>query len=171
MAEYSPKVEFDADKNKITMDGEWVVLHCQHYNLGFVQMVLDAAEYLDGGKMMSDSAEGVALKQLENQPGGSPEEVLNIAAGMFAKLGFGSIDFSSVDESGGEVKVPHSHIGNGWGVKYDKPSKQPVDFLARGFIAGALAKAYGKPKGSFKVTQESCISQGVPASTFKVEVG
>jgi predicted hydrocarbon binding protein len=171
MAEYSPKVEYDPGKNRITMDGEHVVLHCQHYNLGFVRMVLDAQEYIDGGRIMTQAAAEMTHKLLDKQPGGDPGEVLDTARGMFAQLGFGSIDFGGVAEDGGEVQVTHSHIGNGWQAKYDKPSKQPVDYLARGFIAGALAKAYGKDKGAYEVTQEKSLAKGDELSTFQVEVG
>lgn len=171
MANYEPTVKFDADKGKITRDNEWVVLHCQHFNLGFVQMVLDTQEYIDGGKLMADSAERTTRKLLKPYLDNSAENILATATEMFSKLGFGKIDLSKVSEDGGTVEVPSSHIGNGWHVKYEKNGKKPVDFFARGFIAGTLSAAFRKDIGSYQVTQVKALEMGDDTSSFKVVVG
>lgn len=170
MGDYSPKVDFDSAKGRVSMDGEWVVLHCQHFNLGFVQMVLDAAEYIDAGSFMSRSAEENTIRQLGPYKAATPEETLDTAHRMFSFLGYGKLDLSGLNESGGEAVAAKSHIGNGWQVKYTKPAPRPVDFFTQGFIAGALAIAYGKPVGTYKVTQTAEIAMGDPQSVFKVEV-
>ncbi len=171
MANYEPTIKFDATKGRITLDDEWVVLHCQHYNLGFVQMVLDTQDYIDGGKFMSDSAEQTTHKLLQPYAGGTAEETLAVATEMFSKLGFGKLDLSAVSEDGGTVEVPSSHIGNGWQVKYEKNSKKPTDFFAKGFVAGALSAAFKKDPGSYQVTQEKALEMGDDLSSFKAVIG
>jgi hypothetical protein len=69
---------------------------------------------------------------------------------------------------GGEVKLLHSHIDEGWIKKWGKHNKA-INHFSCGYAAAMFASATDKPARSYKVSETSAIVKGDPASILVVE--
>jgi predicted hydrocarbon binding protein len=97
----------------------------------------------------------------------SAEDRLALCAEYFKVMGMGVMELSG-DVDGGNVRLAHSHVDEGW-IKKWKETDKPINHFTCGFIAAAFAASFDKPARSFDVTETSSIVMGAPESVFVVK--
>lgn len=172
MAELKLEHKFDPSRKRHYLNGHLSVLHCHHYATLFTQLGIDAKDIVDGPKILKETVEDVFYEILtgyyKDNNVADPRDRIDIACQMYAAVGLGKITPGSVEESGGEVEMPHAHVDEGWIKKWGK-YKAPVNFIGSGYIAGMFSAAYGKKPRTYKVTETQSLVMGAGKSVFKVE--
>jgi hypothetical protein len=97
----------------------------------------------------------------------SPQDKCNVGREYFSVLGLGKMIVSG-NENGGEVRLTHSHLDEGWVKKWDKHDK-PVNHFTCGYIAAMFGAAFSKPLKTYTVTEVSSIAVGDAESKFIVK--
>ncbi len=133
----------DARTGIVTMDGEPMVFHCNHYNR-FLQLVVEDCHYIKREPILTQSAMDVARRQLTahfiNQPELSRAERLAYAQAVYQYCGFGNLPLADlpVSHHGYQLVESHSHYGQALRLNYGKRG-WPGEFFDVGFAMGALA--------------------------------
>jgi len=148
-----------APEAKYLLAGEPIIAHCNFYNYWLQKTVL-----LTEPKVMAEvcrrAAAAEAYHLVSSYPG-NPAARLKLAADSFSEQGFGTLDFSSLSETGGAVRTPTSHYGElFFGPASIERFEEPTNLFDQGYVAGAAAAAYGLPQGSFQVSKVDCHSTG-----------
>ena len=103
-----------APNGQLLAGDEPFIFHCNHYNYWLQKTVL-LVEGLGMHEVCVDAATSVAHAVVEKASDElgltDPAARLQLASGIFAQHGFGTIDFSGADASGGTVTNPTSHYG------------------------------------------------------------
>jgi len=155
-----------SDHGRVLLAKEPLVFHCNYYNY-YLQKTLLLDDELGMEDVITDAAceVGYAVLRGATNAGADPQARLQMAQDIFAQLGFGTIDFSAVDDNGGTVKVPVSHYGRCMtmaapdGTEFERPQ----NYFDAGFAAGALAAAYEKDPGAYAASIQVCQSKaGAP---------
>jgi hypothetical protein len=167
------KVDFDLEKSLATVYGQPMVFHCHHYNT-FLQQTIEDPTYLDSTTLLTDAAAEVAFEQMiayyrTHPEAATPQLRLAAAAEMFKVCGFGTLDLTQLSDQGGTAVAPHSHYALGWTSKFGQ-RETPACFFVAGYIAGALAAAFGRPQEAYRSTETSCAAAGAACCSFSVEV-
>lgn len=160
-------IDFSSEKGVANIYGQWMLLHCNHYNR-FLQQTIEDPDYVDSEKIfLQAAAETVYLqfsecfKKNQNLSFG---EKLDLAARIFKFAGFGILDFSGVSEKGGRIVQKSSHFG--LAVKLNLAKRErPAESFDRGFVAGVLCAIGESSKESiyrdgFGLNQTKSISLG-----------
>ncbi|MCW1299612.1 MAG: 4-vinyl reductase [Candidatus Parvarchaeum sp.] len=163
--------KFDSDRKRHYVNDNLVVLHCHHYSTLFSQLALDAKELVNGTKILFETMEDITFEMLSNYfaKHGIKEEKdrIDIATQTFSAIGLGKIVPVSINESGGEIEMPNSHVDQGWIKKWGQ-NKVPVNYIGAGYIAGMFRAIFGKPERFYKVTEIQSIVKGDKISRFKI---
>jgi predicted hydrocarbon binding protein len=160
---------FDRKACRHHLNGRLVVLHCHHYASLYSQLAEDCG-MLDGAKLLADVTEDTASAWLAEyyaeQGIKSLEHRLAIAAEYYSIMGLGKMTFVYAGPDSAYVELSRSHVDEGWIKKWGKRGK-PVNFITRGYVAGALAAVFGTPARSFVVTETASIVTGADTSKFR----
>lgn len=160
---------FDEETFRHSINGHEVVLHCHHYmtltsklaetfsDLGADQVLREATE---------DSIRPVLDSYFAEHNVTLPEERLAIGAEYYAFMGLGLMEVVGV-AGGGQAKLKHSHIDEGWVKKWGNHTK-PVNHVTCGFLAAMFAAAFSRPARSYKAGETASIVMGAPESVLVV---
>lgn len=144
-------------RGRVTLGGEPLVFHCNHYNY-FLQSTLLLDTSLGMDEVIRDAATEVVFSCLTGLGG---ELLSSRAEELFAELGFGTIDLSSITRDGGLVRTPTTHYGQALvAANEGKSFASPQNLFDQGFAAAAAAWLFGLPSGSFAASAQRCMSQG-----------
>jgi hypothetical protein len=162
---------FDAATNTITVAGATMVFHCHHYN-GHLQRNLENSGFVDAPSVIARSVAKSIDSAIKNHVATHPEldtpqGKLQVATEMAKTFGYGALDLSQLNESGGTAWANSSHFATGWLVKWGQRETPGCYFIA-GYIAGALAAAYNKPLDYYQVQETECIAVGAKKCKFVV---
>lgn len=69
-------------------------------------------------------------------------------------------------KNSGAVDMPHPHVDEGWLKKWGR-HKEPVNYIGGGYLSGMFSAAFGKPTGTYKVTETQSKVMGAGKSHFK----
>lgn len=164
------KHTFDENTFRHSINGHGFVLHCHHYmsltsklaedfaDLGAVRVLQEAAE---------DSLRPVLESYVKEHGITAPADRLAVACEYYSFMGLGTMTASG-SATGGEVKLPHSHVDEGWIQKWGKHDK-PINHFTRGYVAAMFAVAFDKPARSFEVAETASIVMGAPTSVLSVK--
>lgn len=164
------KHTFDENTFRHFINGHGFVLHCHHYmtlttklaedfaDLGAVQVLVECAE---------DSIRPVLDSYIKEKGITAPAERLQVGAEYYSFMGMGKMVVSG-GPTGGEVKLSHSHVDEGWIKKWGKHDK-PINHFTRGFVAAMFAAAFDKPARSFEVVETAAIVTGAAESALSVK--
>lgn len=164
------KHTFDESTFRHFINGHGFVLHCHHYMTLTCKL---AEEFADLGavRVLAESAEDSIRPVLEGyvkEKGiAAPAERLQIGAEYFSFMGMGKMAVTG-SPTGGEVKLPHSHVDEGWIQKWGKHDK-PINHFTRGFVAAMFAVAFDKPARSFEAVETAAIVTGAAESVLSVK--
>jgi len=171
------KINFDQKNGNADIYGQSMIFHCNHYNRT-LQQVIEDADYLDLEKILVKSAAEVSYEQLtqafKENTNLTFNQKLEFASNVFKFCGFGIIDFSEFNESGGKVIGKSSHYGLASKLNFGQ-RKNPAEYFDRGFILGAISAARGSLSGTLfsddiNITQEKSISLGQDYSEFNINI-
>ncbi|MFW5740505.1 MAG: hypothetical protein ACOC1F_09080 [Myxococcota bacterium] len=161
---------FDKKNYRHYMNGINSVLHCHHYMALTTRLAEQTADF-GGPRILKETAEDSLRPLLDETIKRSglstPEEKLEAGKELYSIMGLGSMEIKG-DESGGEVKLLHSHVDEGWIKKWGKHDKF-VNHVTCGYLAAVFAAAYGKPARSYQATEQTSIVVGDDFSILAVK--
>lgn len=164
------KHTFDEDTYRHSLNGHQFVLHCHHYMSLTTKMAEDFAD-LGGPRVLREVAEDSVRPVLDDyfktKDLAGSEERLEAGAEWFSFMGMGQMSASG-GADGGEVKVPHSHVDEGWVKKFGKHDR-PINHFTCGYAAALFGAAFDKPARSFEVTETSSIVMGASETVLQVK--
>lgn len=147
--------------------GRHSVLHCHHYNC-FLQRTIQDPEYIETLSLLKKSAAEIAYEHFSAlQQEVSTQDwasLLSLAANLCKYRGFGILDFSKVNDSGGRVTSEMSHYGVGWLKKFGE-SDSPICHFLTGYIQGVLTSIFQK---EYSVSETLCYGKGNGKCIFEV---
>ncbi len=153
------------------LNGHPVVMHSHHYLALLTKLVEDMSD-LGGPQILRDTVEetmrAVFDDYIRKNNLTSPQDKCNVGREYFSVFGLGKMIVSG-NENGGEVRLTHSHIDEGWLKKWSKHDK-PINHFACGFIAAMFGAAFNKPLRTFTVTEVASIAAGDAESKFMVKI-
>ena len=165
----------DPDHRKCSLGQEPQIFHCHHYNNYLQRTILEDAEFLDSKPFLIGAAAEVSfsqLKQVFSELGINDTEARKKAARKIYQMnGFGILELSSLNDSGGTISTHSTHYSRTWDMKFG-PSEYPVDLFTTGWLSGALSAIYDKKLGNYKSEQTKCLSmEGSNSSDFVLSEG
>jgi len=177
-------VKADAERSRLEFGGTEVSFHCDKFNTRIIKGLEDVVGFEEAKKLLAHQAETTNYALLETFLGEgepaevfgslSPEEKLAAVFEIYKILAYGAFDGGAVGEGGGTVTSPYSYLAEGWLENMERWNwslrDNPVCHDACGCIAAALAMAFGKPTGTYAVSETKCRSKGDDICEFAVEV-
>lgn len=160
---------FDDTTYRHYTNGFLTVMHCHHY-MTLATRLAEQFSDLGGERILAESAEDALRPLLDDyikKHGISdPDERLKIGQEYYAAIGMGKMAASG-DSHSGSVTLTHSHIDQGWVMKWgERPT--PMNYWTQGYIAAMFGAAFDKPPRSFAVEERESLVSGAPHSTFLV---
>jgi len=167
------KISFELDLNIIKLDGVMVSLHCHHYNCGLVK-ALEEMVGVNARDIFIQASTEEFYRNFKNYISNhmkrrTVSKKIEAAADLYRFLGFGRLDLSQLNESGGKAYADSSYYVTGWLAKYGR-RKTPICHLTCGFIGGILAAIYDQTVSKYKVEEKHCIITGNDMCEFIVSV-
>lgn len=168
--EYVIDHKFDSARTRHVVNGFVNVLHCHHYATLYAQLA-DDAELLDGKALLVSSSEDVFYSVLSyyfrcNNITNLADRI-SISEQYYAATGLGKMAVLCAGRDGGEVKLLHSHIDEGWVKKWGKRDK-PVNFMTQGFIKAMFSLLFDYSTQNYDVVETMSIVSGAEESVFNV---
>jgi hypothetical protein len=160
---------FDAERKLQYVNGEIAVLHCHHYATIFTKLALDMA-FLEGPDHLRTAMEETAYLTLQRRflvdgiHSAADREMLGKR--YFSLAGLGQLEVDA-NENGGTATMRHSHLDEGWLKKWGT-SKQPVNLIGQGYLAGFWSAMFARPVGHYKVRETESLVSGATASRFSI---
>jgi len=157
---------YDWTRHRRLIAGTEVILHCHHYN-SRIQHTIESATGIDGKHIVRSSAESVFAEHVARAFAGetSGDERWRVAAGLYAHLGFGTLDVAGV--TSGRVTSRASHFVEGWNAGFSTRT-DPVCTMTEGFLAGAHHSVTGDTV-SYRETE--CMVGGAKECVFERQAG
>lgn len=159
-------LQYDAPSYRRVIAGKDVILHCHHYN-SRLQRTIESADLVDGKKLIVDAAETVFAEHVDLalRADDPPAARWALAEMLYARLGFGRVDFARAAE--GVVTGASSHFVEGWLAGLGRPDRMVCSFT-EGYIQGAIYAVTGELVYAREV---ECMAQGAPVCRFALERG
>jgi hypothetical protein len=146
-------------------------MHSHHYLALITKLVEDLSD-VRGPQILRDVVEETMRAIFDDyiQKNGltSPLDKCNVGREYFSVFGLGKMIVAG-RESGGEVRLIHSHIDEGWVRKWG-PHSKPINHFTCGFIAAVFAVAFNKPTKSYTVTETASMAVGDSEGKFIVKL-
>ena len=141
-----------------------VVIHCHHYNAR-LQNIIEGTKQIDGKSIILESAEEVYGDYIQDfiQPTDTLEQKWQIAAQLYAHLGYGVLDFSQIEQ--GIVTSNSSHYVEGWQAGFQEVNR-PVCTFTEGYLQGVI---YGITGQLVYVKEQECMKAGAKQCRFTVD--
>ena len=169
----SLKLDFSMDNEtyRHSLNGQPVVMHSHHYLALITKLAEDMGEF--GGPqilrdVVEDSMRTIFDDYIQKNGLTSPMDKCNIGREYYSVFGLGKMVVSG-SESGGEVRLVHSHIDEGWVTKWG-PHNIPINHFTCGYIAAVFAAAFNKPAKSYSVTETASMAGGENEGKFIVKL-
>ncbi len=162
---------FDDKTYRHTMNGHETVLHCHHYMTLTTKLAEKWAEF--GGidvlrEVAEDSMRPLFDDYIQKHQVASADERLEVGREYYSVMGMGRLEVTG-DENGGEVRLGHSHVDEGWIKKWGRHD-QAVNHFTCGYAAAMFAAAFDKPPRSYEVAETSAIVKGDAESVLTVSL-
>ncbi|HKZ16921.1 MAG TPA: 4-vinyl reductase [Syntrophales bacterium] len=169
----SLKLDFTLDNQTFRhyLNGHPVVMHSHHY-LALITKLVEEMPDLGGTQILKDSVEesmrAIFDDYIVKNNLTSAQDKCNVGREYFSVFGLGKMIVSGND-NGGEVRLVHSHIDEGWVKKWGNHDK-PINHFACGYIAAMFGAAFDKPLNTYAVTEAASIAVGDPENKFIVKI-
>jgi hypothetical protein len=168
--EFQIEHHFDPKTCRHSLNGQNVALHCHHYTSLYTQLAEDCGMF-DAKTLLAESAEEAFCDLLKDyylkHNITCVQERILLAEQCYAAVGLGEMKVVFAGPDSGEVELLHSHVDDGWIKKWGHREK-PVNFITRGYIAGAFSAVFDHHRRSFTVKETASIVSGAPKSRFTV---
>ncbi len=155
-------LKYNPEQYRRIIAGKEIILHCHHYN-SRIQSTIEGTPQVDGKKIFSQAAESTFAEHVTAalDPADDTATKWQVAGALYAHLGYGRLDLSSVD--GGGVTATASHFVEGWSAGFGQ-RKAPVCTFTEGFLQGALHAVTGE---SAHFVERECMITGAKACRFE----
>ncbi|MFP4100220.1 V4R domain-containing protein [Coleofasciculus sp.] len=157
-------LEFDPHTYRRIIGKKDVVIHCHHYNAR-LQNIIEGTKQINGKLIILSAAEEIFSDYIHSFI--EPEDILadkwQIAAKLYAHLGYGHLDFSKLDQ--GIVTSSSSHFVEGWKAGFIE-STCPVCTFTQGYLQGVIHGITGQ---SVYVREKACMNMGADVCQFIVD--
>lgn len=156
-------LEYNADQYRRVIAGKEVVLHCHHYN-SRLQQSIEGVSQIDGKAIIRSAAEYVFDDHVRRafRPGDSAQDKFAVAQRLYAHLGFGMLDFSTVGD--GVVTASTAHFVEGWNAIFGRRD-EPICTFTEGYLQGAIHAVTGE---TVSVRETACLISGHDECRFAV---
>ena len=156
-------LEYNADQYRRVIAGKEVVLHCHHYN-SRLQHSIEGVSQIDGKAIIRSAAEYVFDDHARRafRPGDSEQDKFAVAQQLYAHIGFGMLDFSTIGD--GVVTASTAHFVEGWNTIFGRRD-EPVCTFTEGYIQGAIHAVTG---ATVSVRESACLISGHDKCRFEV---
>jgi len=158
------KLTYDSATYRRIIAKKEVIIHCHHYN-SRIQNTLEGARQVNGKQIILSSAEAVFSDYISGifEPQDTEADKWQIAAALYAHLGFGKLDFSQINQ--GIITANSSHFVQGWLTGFEE-REEPVCTFTEGFLQGAIHAITGE---TVHVHEEACMIADAPECRFVVD--
>ncbi len=169
------QINFKSGQNTWISHNEPFIYHCHHYNT-FLQYTLELVKnYFDVYTIQKNSAQEVAFSYFNNIFSWnrlSKDERLEMIKLVYSDCGFGSLQFSNIDGSGGTITSPNEHYAYAWKLKFRERAQdeEAVGLFTCGFLAGAFDALFNQTIGTYHTAQPKCLTKGDDNSEFVVSL-
>lgn len=176
---YKFPFDFDQHHYRRTIAGVEVVIHCHHYNAR-LQSIVESTRQINGKEIILSAAEEVFSHYIQTILTANSAfqnltslEQGQLAADLYAHLGYGSLDFSQVDFSRIDrlddcdrpvITASHSHFVEGWQAGFPA-IQRPICTFTEGYLQGVI---HGLTGQVVDVREECCRMEGAPECRFLV---
>jgi len=161
----------DPETHRHYLNGQPVVMHSHHY-LALITKLVEDLKDMGGPGILRDVVEetmrAVFDDYIQKNSLGSAQERCNVGREYYSVFGLGKMVVTG-DENGGEVRLIHSHLDEGWLKKWG-PHNDPVNHFTCGYVAAMFGAAFNKPLKTYAVTEVASIAAGSPESRFSVKI-
>lgn len=145
------------------------VLHCHHFITLYTQLADDAIHF-EGERMLRETAEDTFYEILQNYYQKHQltqlSDQISIAEQYWQMVGMGKLQFMEVGKYTIRAEMLHSHVDQGWLIKWGLATK-PINFITEGFIAAVAALVNARPPKSYGVKALQALVQGEDKSVFR----
>jgi len=153
------------------LNGHPVVMHSHHYLALITKMVEEMGD-IGGPQILTDVVEETMLvifnDYIQKYSLTSPMDKCNVGREYYSAFGLGKMIVTG-SEKGGEVRLVHSHIDEGWVQKWG-PHNKPINHFSCGYIAAVFEAAFNKPAKSYSVTETASMAVGETEGKFIVKL-
>lgn len=155
---------FEVDTYRRIIAKKEVIIHCHHYNAR-LQNIIESTQQINGKKIILSATEEVFSAYINNifMPQDSLEDKWEIASCLYTHLGYGTLDFSLLNE--GIVTSSSSHFVEGWEAGFREVNR-PVCTFTEGYLQGVIHRITGE---STYVREEACMKAGAEQCRFKID--
>ncbi len=164
------KFTFDYEDYRHFMDGHPLVIRGHHYLPLMAKAAIDF-DHLGAIALQKEEAEKAMRTIFDDAIKANnistPEDRLDVGVTYYPEMWLGRLQIVSAGPEGGEIVAPHSHLDEGWTLKWGQADR-PVNFFTCGFIAAMFACAFDKPQGSYKVEEVESLAMGAAQSRFRI---
>ncbi len=162
-------VSYDLDRNVAQLGGSSLVFHCHHYN-ATLQRTIEEGLGEPAFELLAAAAQEATRAQLQALAGETRgPAVLEVAATLFARAGFGTLDLSRLSPQGGEAFCGSSHYALCWLAKFGERTTPACSFAA-GYLGAALQVAHDLAPERVRVVETECMARGDARCHFALEV-
>lgn len=149
------------------LNGHAVVMHSHHY-LALITKLAEDLDDINGPQILADTVEdsmrAIFEDYFQKHAISDPQQKAKVCTGYFSTFGLGKMTLGG-NEQCGEVKLSHSHLDEGWVMKWGKHHK-PINHFTRGYVAAVFAAVFNRPPRSYAVTETSSMATGEDQSVF-----
>ncbi|MEM8676134.1 MAG: V4R domain-containing protein [Cyanobacteria bacterium P01_G01_bin.67] len=140
-----------------------VVIHCHHYNAR-LQNIIEGTPQIEGKAIILNAAEEVFADYIQDFITAADNIVTKwqVAAQLYAHLGYGSLDFSRIENN--LVTAHSSHYVEGWKTGFQNAAR-PICTFTEGYLQGII---YGITGEAVFVTEISCTNAGDDCCQFEI---
>ncbi len=158
------ELKYQETEHRRIVSGVEVIVHCHHYNAR-LQNTVESAQGIDGKSIIVNSAEAACYSPICEafREGDDNAAKWLAAAGFYAHIGFGTLDFQSVEE--GTIYGPSSHYVEGWATGF-KQKDGPVCSFTQGYLQAAVRAVTNEV---VTITEVECINTGASRCRFEID--
>ena len=157
-------LKFDPHTYRRIIGKKEVVIHCHHYNAR-LQSIIEGTKQINGKGIILSAAEEIFSDYIHNffEPEDTLADKWQIAAQLYAHLGYGCLDFSQISQ--GIITSSSSHFVEGWKAGFIE-SNCPVCTFTEGYLQGVIHGITGE---SVYVREKACMNMGADTCQFIID--
>lgn len=158
------QLNYEADSHRRLIGNKEVVIHCHHYNAR-LQNIIEGTCQIEGKQIILDAAEEVFSDYIQDFIREDDNLAIKwqVAAQLYAHLGYGALDFSQIEED--IVVANHSHYVEGWQAGFQNENR-PVCTFTEGYLQGIINGITGE---TVTVSEIACTNAGDNCCKFEIK--
>ena len=158
------QLNYEADSYRRLIGSKEVVIHCHHYNAR-LQNIIEGTYQIEGKQIILEAAEAVFSEYIQDfiREDDSTATKWQVAAQLYAHLGYGALNFDRLEED--LVIANHSHYVEGWKTGFQNTDR-PVCTFTEGYLQGVIHGITGE---TVTVRETACTNAGNYCCKFEIK--